>query len=357
MQGFNVKKLLIFGQAEGVHLLKWIKPFKSKYEIFVVTFHPPKDLTEFKDYHFYVIPKVTGTKLDYILSYFKVKNLFDAISPDLIHVHYISSYGVVAAFAADKFKKIITIWGSDLLLARKNPILRYLIDKALFKFDWVNVPSKFSAEILYKIGLNPSKVGVFQYGIDIDECERFRVEKSENEIRLFSNRMWGEVYNIDLIVSAFKLAYEKNKSLVLILAGGGDEQATKRIRELCEGHPAIKIVGKLPRKELLQELWRSQLFISVPKSDGMPLSVLEACYCGCFPILSDLPPNREILENGVGIIDSTLTVESLSEAILSAAKIFRKSDLNINHNFIDQKASYHKNMIKVENEYAKLLEI
>jgi len=352
-----VRKILIFGQAEGVHLLKWIKPFKKKYEIFVVTFHPPRDLAEFEDCHFYSVPRITGTKLDYFLSYFKVKQIFRDIDPDLIHVHYISSYGVVAAWAAAKYKKIVTIWGSDLLLARNNPILRFLIDKALFKFDWVNVPSEFAAEILYKIGLSPSKVGVFQYGIDVEECERYKVEKSEYDIRLFSNRMWGEVYNIDLIINAFKLAYEKNKSLVLVLAGGGDEQTTKRIRSLCEGHPAIKIAGMLPRKELLQELWRSQLFISVPKSDGMPLSVLEACYCACFPILSDLPPNREILENGVGIIDSTLTVESLSEAILSATEIFRKSDLNINRNFIDQKASYHKNMVKVENEYSKLLEI
>ena len=38
----------------------------------------------------------------------------------------------------------------------------------------------------------------------------------------------------------------------------------------------------------------ADVFISVSKGEGLPIAVLEAMYCGCFLILSNIPPHIEI---------------------------------------------------------------
>jgi len=38
----------------------------------------------------------------------------------------------------------------------------------------------------------------------------------------------------------------------------------------------------------------ADVFISLSKGEGLPIAVLEAMYCGCFLILSTIPPHKEI---------------------------------------------------------------
>ena len=42
----------------------------------------------------------------------------------------------------------------------------------------------------------------------------------------------------------------------------------------------------------------AQWFVSLPQSDSVSVSVLEALAHGCIPILSDLPANRELVASG-----------------------------------------------------------
>ena len=38
----------------------------------------------------------------------------------------------------------------------------------------------------------------------------------------------------------------------------------------------------------------ADVFISLSKGEGLPIAVLEAMYCGCFLILSTIPPHKEV---------------------------------------------------------------
>ena len=77
-------------------------------------------------------------------------------------------------------------------------------------------------------------------------------------------------------------------------------------------------IGDLPDDDAIAELYRrATVAVSVPSSDGMPQSVLEAMACGAVPVLSDLPSLREWVSDGreaffVPIGDST----ALSQAIV-----------------------------------------
>jgi glycosyltransferase involved in cell wall biosynthesis len=55
----------------------------------------------------------------------------------------------------------------------------------------------------------------------------------------------------------------------------------------------VEFLGGVTRDKMMSELQRSHVYVSLSRSDGTSISLLEALACGVFPVLSDLPQNRE----------------------------------------------------------------
>ncbi len=346
------KKLLIFGPANSPHLLNWALPFVKEFNVEILTFHSPAKDQDYRGIKINYIPSITHTKFDYILQHSKVQKIIGAINPDILHAHYASSYGLLAASMRGNFLKVLTVWGSDINQSRKNFIHRFFIDQSLVKFDWVNVPSNNLKLVLLEAGVKNEKILLFQYGTDLEFCLKQKKTKiSRQEIKIFSSRFWNSLYNIDKVITGFKIANQSNSNIRLFLSGSGTEEEKGYITSLVDNHPAIHMLGFLSKEQLINELWDSDIFISIPNTDGMSLSVLEALFCECFPILSDIPPNQEILEKGEGIILKELTSEGVAHGLLEAVEKISNANLSRNIEFVDEMANYHKNMKYMANIY------
>jgi L-malate glycosyltransferase len=68
---------------------------------------------------------------------------------------------------------------------------------------------------------------------------------------------------------------------------------------------------------------RARWFVSLPQSDSVSVSVLEAMAHGCIPILSDLPANRELVRDGDNglIVHDGLVIDTLEGLALRADEI------------------------------------
>jgi glycosyltransferase involved in cell wall biosynthesis len=347
------KKLLFFGPANSPHLQSWATFDRPDFEIEVLTFHAPTPEQNYKNCKVTVLKGITKTKLDYVLCTSSVQKFVDQFKPDCIHAHYASSYGLICSNLKTPALKVLSAWGSDLNHARKNPVHRFFIDRSLLKFDWINVPSDNLKSLLLKIGVNEKKILVFQYGTDLSFCDSLKPEKKKtDEVVILSSRLWAPLYNIDKIIEAFKLARKKNPKLKLVLTGSGTTEENEKINALISNDPAISSHGFIPKAELVKLLWEADIYISVPISDGMSLSVLEALYCECYPIFSDIPPNREILNYCEGKLALDLDSVHLSQDMIEAAEKFRQTELSKNVQFIDTRANYQKNMEKIGTIYS-----
>jgi glycosyltransferase involved in cell wall biosynthesis len=58
------------------------------------------------------------------------------------------------------------------------------------------------------------------------------------------------------------------------------------------------VVGSIPHAEM--PLWQNlaEAVVMVPRSDGMPNSLLEAMACGAVPVLNRLPQYAELIRHG-----------------------------------------------------------
>jgi glycosyltransferase involved in cell wall biosynthesis len=88
-------------------------------------------------------------------------------------------------------------------------------------------------------------------------------------------------------------------------------------------------VGRLAAAEQERHYARAQWYLSLPESDSVAVSVLEAMGHGCIPLLSDLPANRELVEhgrNGLILRDAELAALPDLEALLGRAQAIARDN-------------------------------
>jgi hypothetical protein len=60
----------------------------------------------------------------------------------------------------------------------------------------------------------------------------------------------------------------------------------------------VRFVGRLSAADQAVQYAQARWYLSLPESDSVSVSVLEAMAQGCIPVLSDLPANRELVRSG-----------------------------------------------------------
>ena len=99
-------------------------------------------------------------------------------------------------------------------------------------------------------------------------------------------------------------------SLRLCVIGTGPLSA------LLVGRTNTDWIDQVPNNALGSHFRSARCFISLSRTEGSPKALFEALCCGCYPILSDIPPHRAIVEEvGYG----TLVPDDVSPADIMAA--------------------------------------
>jgi glycosyltransferase involved in cell wall biosynthesis len=105
-------------------------------------------------------------------------------------------------------------------------------------------------------------------------------------------------------------------------------------------------------------LSQADIYVSTSLHDGTSVSLLEAMGSGAFPVVTDIPANREWIINGEnGFLVSEDEEESLAIKIIDAIRkreLLEKSRTR-NHLIVEQKALWPKYINRVKNIYANIL--
>lgn len=322
------KKLLLIGN-NSIHVHNYyqlIKPFFD--DVFYIA-DKPRENQQIKN-------------VDYVsFSYKKFWCIFSSISkirsickkfkPDVIHIHQVNSVALYAILALKSFKIpiVLTAWGSDILLTpKRNFFLKQVVKYCLKNADVVTADAEFLGQEVCNYMSNKSeKLVIANFGIELYD-ELFTVK--ENII--YSNRLHKKLYNIDKIIYAFKKLDETgNNDFKLVIAATGEEtESLKKIVEDLNISSKVIFVGWLSHIENLKWYAKSKYYVSIPDSDATSISLLEAMYYGCYPIVSSLPSKREWISDDVNG---------------SYFKTDFKFVLNIDQNMLERVAGINKDII------------
>ena len=344
-----MKKLMIIG-SNSIHVYNYINLVKDYFDEILLITNKKREGTDVKtielDFHLKLSSRIKTVG--------KIKNLIQEYSPSIIHIHQMNSYAYYSLIAARKSSvpKILTAWGSDVLLSpKKNYLLKKMVQFNLRHADFFTSDSEFMAEEMRSL-LPKRKLDILiaNFGIEIIEKDLLK----ENII--YSNRLHKKLYQIESVINTFKLFLENSidKTWKLVIAATGEE--TDNLKSLVEQlnlTENVEFAGWVNNEKNIEYYSKAKLFVSIPESDATSISLLEAMAYGCIPVLSDLPANREWIDDGKnGII-----VNSPSENIFERALKLNISEVaSINKRIIIEKGTKVANKKKFIQLYDHLLQ-
>ncbi len=248
----------------------------------------------------------------------RIRKIIREFNPNVIHIHQANSVAFYTLIANKKIKKptILTAWGSDVLLnPKKSLLLKWLVKFNLRHAQFFSSDSTFMAEEMQR--LVPDKkldVTISNFGVAPLDL----VVNKKNII--YSNRNHNPLYRIDKVIEGFErfAKSEVGSNWKLIIAGSGSE--TAKLKSIVDDkglNEKITFVGFVNKEENYKYYADAKIFVSLPESDATSISLLEAMYYQCLPVLSDLPANKEwVVDNENGIIVHDLDGNYLERALL-----------------------------------------
>lgn len=307
-------KVLVIGSA-SVHVKNHIARIRQCCDtIAVVT--PQEQFSSNADFH-HTADLQLRNPIRFFRSIRRLRKLLDSLKPDVIHVHQANAVALIALLARGSrpIPLVLTLWGSDVLvLPKKNALLKAMVIHNLRRADALTADARFLADAAQElVGQQRLNLHVCNFGVDPIEsvCEK--------EPLIYSNRAHESLYRIDAVIEAFARfkSTEKGQGWRLVIAGrGSTTPALKHLVTQLQLDAWVEFVGFVDAETNQRFCARATVFCSLPESDATSISLLEALYHGCIPVVSDLPANHEWVTHGQnGIIVHDLNSEPFSSAL------------------------------------------
>lgn len=284
---------------------------------------------------------------------------------DLIHVHWAIPTGLIGVWVGKLLRKpfIVTIHGSDFRMATERSsfltkIFLYVCQRA----NQIMCVSELQKKEIQKMGVKAEKISTIPMGIDITflEAGRKRREKSNGESHMvLSNRNLLSLYNVSLLIRAIpKVIKEQPYTKFFIAGDGSDREDLEREADSLNLGSSVQFLGRLPQERMAELFSQADIYVSTSLSDGTSVSLLEAMGSGAFPIVTDIPANREWVVDGKnGFLVPVDEAEILANRILNAIRdrdLVEKSRAE-NLLIAEKKAFWPTNIRRLEAIYSGLL--
>ena len=287
-----------------------------------------------------------SSRVGYLMSARALNNILTRIKADALVTLYGGGFATMAYMSGFR-PYAVYIVGSDVLLGGriKRAISRLVLNAAELVF--VNgryltlkaktIASRANTRCLY-LGTDTD---VFKPGSPLGR-----------PVKIICTRGFSRIYNNEYLIRALAEMPDLAQSYEVIFASSGPQ--LEEVRSLAdkvlspEQRERVKFLGGIARDCMVSALQNSHVYVSVSRSDGASISLMEALACGLFPVLSDIPPNREWIsdyaENGILVpLDQP---EKLAAALVRAVcnTEARKKAARFNRNLALHEADSRKNM-------------
>lgn len=316
-------KICFIAPASNYHTVKWSRWFSSRgNEVHVVSFIDA------------VIPNVTvhyidagvsvsdsdSKKLKYLLHGKDIKRIVDGINPDIVNVHYATSYGAVTALSGIK-DYILSVWGSDVYdFPQKSFLHKALLKYSLKRAGHIFSTSQAMAEETRKY--TDKKIDITPFGVDMELFNPKRRISSKDQFVIGTVKTLDSKYGIDYLLKAGKLIKKQRPDIPLrirISGKGPRENEYKCLAGTLEINDITTWLGFISQEDAATE-WANMDVAIVPstlESESFGVSAVEAEACGTAVIISDIPGLMEATKPGLtSVVVHRENAEEIAAAVI-----------------------------------------
>lgn len=225
---------------------------------------------------------------------------------EFVHAHWILPNGYLAARAAARtgVPYGVTLHGSDVFMAERNPLFRRLATRALAGASYVTSCSGELRERLLRVAGEryADRVRLVPNGTDLaapsaadPAALRRRFGFADTDAVVAAVGRMVDKKGFDVLLEAVPAVLAERPEARFVFGGGGELQSTLETRASALGlDRAVRFTGALSHPEVLQLIGGADLFVmpSVRDAkgnvDGLPIVVLEAMAAGKPVVASDV---------------------------------------------------------------------
>jgi glycosyltransferase involved in cell wall biosynthesis len=171
-----------------------------------------------------------------------------------------------------------------------------------------------------------------------------------------------DLYNLDIVVDAFADVLKSLPDAVCLQMYDPDRvRGIERLRGLSASRglgDSYRLIPGVSNSSMPLYYNLADVAVSVPSSDGFPVTILEASACGCPLIVSNLPYCTEwFVQRENGVIVGLRDKEALASAIIEVCTTpqLRQRLASAGRRKAEATASYERCMDDLEALYMKLL--
>lgn len=288
-----------------------------------------------------IIFSITRILKIFHLSYISIKQGY-INNVDVVHIHS-PMYILVAVWAKLTFRKAcITYHGTDYLIIKDSKIYKFFSNKFL------DVGFCISPVMIPKMKEFHTKVCYSPNGINTKEFIDMNIERKKIILAVGSLK---KEKGYDNLIEAFSRIHELIPDYKLLIAGDG--QLKPFLQKMCvDLNLTTKVVflGNLEKKILIQQYNKSEIFILSSLSEGFPKVILEALFCGCKVISTNVGSVNELLPGKYILRDNS--VDLLAEAL---CKIVNNKKYYVDKSSLESKYTWNKTRKIYENIYKSII--
>jgi glycosyltransferase involved in cell wall biosynthesis len=381
-------KILAIGYATSTHVVNRVRCFRALgHEVYLLG-TPAAGLTDIKE----LVPSVRPGQdewMSYLARWFgrlirrnlsglsdmarlflDFRRLIKATSPDIVHVHYAYSTWAWLAAALGARPLVVSIMGGDVLFEEQGaPTPRgiALTKRLLGAADRITAKSDFLISVLDQLGGYGNKAVRIIWGVDPEQFRPLDASALRNDYGIpasariiLSPKILQPFYNIDVLVEAMALVVSQVPEAHLVVTEyGADPQYRETIDEQIErlglaGHATF--VGHVPHDRMPIFYSLAEVAVGIPRSDGLPQTLLEAMACGVPNVVGRLDRYGEITKDGESVLFADIEPASVADAIvrLLQDEALRKSIAAKGREIVVNVASFPHDVHRIELMYRAL---
>lgn len=244
---------------------------------------------------------------------------------DVIHANGCSGAGmipIIFSVIAGRInkKRVVATYhggGADNFFAKHTR----LVKKYLTKTDANIVLSGFIANVFDKYDIPYT---IIPNIVELD-ANVYR-ERKTIKPNYISIRTLSPLYNIECIIKAFVIVKERmpEAKLTIVSDGPSRNELEKMVADMQLKD--VVFTGRVPNSDIYKYLDSSDVMLSAPKIDNMPVSLLEAFNAGLLVISSNVGGVPYMVEDGVnGLLFESDNHQMLAEKMIEAVENGEKS--------------------------------
>jgi glycosyltransferase involved in cell wall biosynthesis len=182
-----------------------------------------------------------------------------------------------------------------------------------------------------------------------------KIELNKGSFIILSNRNLLPLYNVSLLVRAIPHVLKEEPETKFIIAGDGSEKRNLESEvEQLNVSSSVQFLGRVPHQEMPYLLGQSDIYVSTSPHDGTSVSLLEALASGAFPVVTDIPSNREWIADGdngflVPIENENVLAKKILEVIRDHRLLGDAHEKN--RKIVEQRAYWRENIKKITELY------